>query len=231
MGGHWCPGRECLNDVDHRDQLCPDCWCFRVVIWSRLPMLWVNARALLPPGAAKALDGVMIGATEPRDPINLKILDAVESTIDVLTGWVRVLALREGESVGPIPTNGWGRLTWAREQLQRLERTVEGELLGIDYYNCLHKWYRYLVILAGDARPYQHIDTPCPECDRVTVISRNGHQWFHCLTCEKRWGEAGFRAAVAQAGNNWVTGPQPGPMGIVDLPTTSTMDRKVNSTS
>ena len=196
MSEFLCRGFDCTATVDRTDKLCDACWAFRSTLRAELVRLWVLARAILPPGARRLADGDRHAVTlrSAQTPINLTVLDAVENTVEVTVGWARILLMRDGQAIAPLPRPGWPRLAYALQTCESLESTVAGTPTGTDYYNSMRVIYRRLVRLAGDARDAVHLPEACRECDSTSLVRRNAGEYVQCLTCGAQWGEAVWHA-------------------------------------
>lgn len=185
-----CPGAGCTNSVDERE-LCPDCLTYFPVILDDVARLWVKAHVLLAVVGRPPKEKVTGKAITPNSPVNLQVLDAIESTYATVTSWASTVVIREGDKAFGYVTQD-ERMRLSLDYLFTTYLSLRGSPLLTNCYNAIYVCRRRLNRLAGDDPEVERLIYPCPDCGRRSLLNRRGGDHIQCLTCSGAWGQSVF---------------------------------------
>lgn len=162
-----------------------------------LPRRYVSLRVSLRPGITNSekIDGLGFGSTSPvREAALNSMLDMVKwaTTADTEVRTVLTMSTgKHGQGVRPA---------------QALLNAIAN--LGIQWDRALHhpigtrlvndtlRWRIRTDNVLGWDRLVHRLPAPCPYCDTVSLIRRDGDDHVRCLRCRRAWSEAEYRHFV-----------------------------------
>lgn len=177
--------------------VCEICWDWRIRWRDDLVELWLRAHAALPPGNQSGLtEKVAISKPDSGMPLREGPLMAMETSLNLTETWAHIL-LRRG-CPGAMPTRGRVRDAFLFQRSVDLLAAHDHELTGSplagEYWCDLNRAYWALARVDNRRAQVVSLRTPCPNCDRTTVIERNAGEHVLCLTCGATWSQAGYAA-------------------------------------
>jgi ribosomal protein S27E len=196
-----CPGTGCGAEVAEPHELCATCWNFRAELLARIQVNWPRVHGLLIPAQRRGADERVTGGagSASRPPLNVTVYAAIEASLDVLLSWANTI--RQATQENPLPWSSWtARSPWLF--VHAIAALIDGDesLSGPDkvrYYTDLYRIDRSLRVISRDSvRESEHVDIACPQCGRMTIISRNHGDAVTCLTCNAAWGQAAWYAQL-----------------------------------
>lgn len=193
-----CTGVSCREYVTDPG-VCDICWRYRFVLLTDLPALWKQAHGLLPRTATRT--EMVSGGAGPtsQPPIRMSVYHAMESTLGVVERWAN--RIRERLGWKPFPTRAMVRSAWLFQvcvtTLRDQDWTLVAEPTATQYYRDLYVMRRRLVAVTMTRRQdMERLNIVCPECDRMTITTRNYGDDVACLTCAAQWGQAAFHSRI-----------------------------------
>jgi len=185
-----CPGAGCTNGVPVRE-LCEDCLAYFPVILDDVARMWVRSHILLAAIGRPPREKVSGKTITPNSPVNLQVLDAIESAYTTVTTWATTVTIREGDKSISYSSHE-EKFKLSLDYLYTTYLTMRGSPLLTNCYNAVYVVRRRLTSLAGDDPEVERLIYPCPDCGRRSLMRRRAGDHIRCLTCSGVWGQSVF---------------------------------------
>lgn len=200
-----CGAPECFNQVDGAHQICDACWDSRATFRDSLLALWVQAHALLPPGAPNVdptRRAVHTAGLATLAPLRMDVYDVIERVLLAVVSWA--IVVRECNRLSPLPGLGSTRSGWlmdrALDSLALYDDSLRQQELTSDYFVSLARLHGHLVQVNRQTEiNFDRVQLPCPNdaCNCLTLVANAVESYVACLTCGARWGHIAFQHLVS----------------------------------
>lgn len=179
---------------------------------SELPMDYVELHFLLASGESGITSDVVMGSRELQIPMRVSIEALQASMLHELQVWSIPVARKlgiawdanQGIECRPgwllnravkLLTNGLGTLLALPEQRYRYA-ALDCEFVtrdGIGGALELMRMHDLVRFAAGKTKLIHELPSPCPRCERMTLVRHNGTEHVTCESCGVRWPEKDYK--------------------------------------
>jgi hypothetical protein len=187
--------------------------CIRSVIRAleELPLDYTELHFLLASGESGITSDVVMGSSDLKVPIRVSIEALQASMVHEVQAWAEPLAeklyISWDTSVIRLARPGW-ILQKATNLLansmtmflllpeQEYRYAMDAQWVtrdGIGGALELLRMHDLVRFAAGKTKLIHELPTPCPRCDRKTMVRHNGTDHVTCETCALRWPEAQYK--------------------------------------